>query len=116
MTNPLSVKEKEYYIYMLKCVNNSYYTGYTTDIDRRYKEHKDGSAKCKYTRSFPPEYIATCWKMTTTLAIALKVEFLIKKLSKPQKEKLIQSPEDLRHHYQATIENQSDINLTVVKF
>lgn len=39
-----------YYTYMLRCEDNSIYTGMTTDIERRMAEHSSKSVKCaKYT-------------------------------------------------------------------
>ena len=55
-------KIKTYYVYILLCKNGSYYTGYTTDIKRRYKEHLKGTAKSKYTRSFKVKNLAQCWQ------------------------------------------------------
>lgn len=81
-----------YFIYILECTNNSYYTGYTTDIYRRYQEHVKGTVKCKYTRSFPPLRLAACWKMSLTLSDILRLEKVIKKLSRAQKIALIQVP------------------------
>ena len=78
-----------YFIYILECSNGAYYTGYTTDIKRRYQEHCDGSLKCKYTRSFPPKRIAACWKIKSDLSLALKVESEIKKLPKIRKLDLV---------------------------
>jgi putative endonuclease len=84
---------KKHYVYILECINGSYYTGYTTDIERRYKEHFLGSDKCKYTRAFPPVRIAACWEMgADDLSATLKVEKYIKKMSKTEKEKLISDP------------------------
>ena len=39
-----------YFLYLLLCRDKSIYTGITTDVDRRFKEHKDGTGG-KYTRS-----------------------------------------------------------------
>lgn len=85
----------DYYLYILECTNNSYYTGYTSDIDRRYHEHVAGSAKCKYTRSFPPQRLAACWKLESSRATVLSIERKIKKLSKSVKQTLIQNPRRL---------------------
>jgi putative endonuclease len=86
-------KCRQYYIYMLECINGSYYTGYTTDIDRCYQEHLLGTDKCKYTRAFPPVRIAACWTIDSVdLSAALKVEKYIKKMSKAEKLKLISDP------------------------
>lgn len=81
-----------YYIYILECSNNAYYTGYTTDLLRRYQEHIKGSNKCKYTRSFPPRHIAACWRVDSELSHALHIEKFIKTLSRKQKIALIAEP------------------------
>ena len=38
-----------YFTYIIRCKDDSLYTGYTTDIDRRMKEHENG-INCKYTK------------------------------------------------------------------
>lgn len=83
-----------YFIYILECTNDAYYTGYTLDIKRRYQEHSNGSEKCKYTRSFPPRRLVACWTVTD-LSLAMQIERTIKLLSKKQKFNLIQSPTTL---------------------
>ena len=87
--------DSSYFIYILECSNGAYYTGYTTDIERRYEEHLNGSAKCKFTRSFPPVAIAACWQFEGDVSIALKIERKIKALSKTQKYNLISAPETI---------------------
>ncbi len=82
-----------YFIYILECVNGTYYTGYTTDITRRIQEHFSRSSKCKYTRSFPPKRVAACWEISEDVSLALKLERTIKKLTKSEKTDLIESPE-----------------------
>lgn len=91
-----NMKEKGiHYIYILHCNNDTLYTGYTTDITRRYQEHLAGSAKCKYTRSFKPLRIAQCWKISNDKSTVMKVENLLKKLSRKQKQHLINCPKEL---------------------
>lgn len=87
-----------YWIYILYCNNHSYYTGYTTDIFRRYQEHLSGTAS-KYTRSFRPLKLAQCWKILESKSAAMQVERFIKKLSKQEKEKLIATPKLLTDHF-----------------
>lgn len=82
-----------YYLYMLECSNGAFYTGYTTDIVRRFEEHKQGSPKCKYTRSFPPKKIAACWQVEEDISLVLQCEHAIKKMSKHMKATLVESPE-----------------------
>ena len=86
------MKNSTYWVYILHCENDTYYTGYTTDIKRRYQSHIDGTSKCKYTRSFKPLRIAQCWKINGKKAFAMKIEASIKKLSRSQKEKIITDP------------------------
>jgi len=85
----------KYFIYILECINGAYYTGYTTDIRRRYQEHRQGSALCKYTRSFPPKRLAACWEVNAELSFVLKVERAIKSLPRAKKINLTQDPKTL---------------------
>jgi putative endonuclease len=84
--------KKNYWVYILLCNNQSYYTGYTHDMPKRYRAHVEGKGRCKYTRSFKPLTIAQCWKISGDKSIALKLEHSIKKLSRPEKEKIIKRP------------------------
>lgn len=84
-----------YYIYILECQNNSYYIGYTTDLERRYKEHLSGSVKCKYTRAFPPKCIAASWQLDVDLSYVLSIEAALKKLTKKEKKILVANPDML---------------------
>ena len=76
-----------YYIYMLRCTDNSIYTGITTDLNRRISEHinKKGA---KYTRNrtvikIEVFFTTDCKKNASIL------EYHIKKLKKSEKEKVI---------------------------
>ena len=89
------LSEQVFWIYILHCENNSYYAGYTTDLERRYQEHLKGTAKCKYTRSFKPLGVAQCWQLHGTKAMAMKVERYIKKITKIEKMHMIQHPDIL---------------------
>lgn len=91
------MKIANYFVYILLCGNGSYYTGYTTDLNRRYQEHCQGTAKCKYTRSFKPIGIAQSWLIEGDRGLAMKMEKYIKQLSKKEKEALITAPEHLTH-------------------
>lgn len=81
-----------YWIYILLCNNNTYYTGYTNNLDKRYQSHMDGTGNCKYTRSFKPICIAQSWKINGDKAQAMKIERYIKKLPRSEKEKIIANP------------------------
>ena len=85
LENTLKTK---HYVYLIECINNHYYTGYTTDIERRYKEHQKGTPKCSYTRSFPPKRLVAFWCFDTK-SEALKEEARIKKLTRTDKTRLV---------------------------
>lgn len=78
-------------MYVLRCADNSLYTGITKDIARRIDEHNgvDGSgAGAKYTRARQP--VSIVYQETAeSRSLAAKREAAIKKLSKQQKELLI---------------------------
>ncbi len=76
----------------MHCKNGTYYTGYTTDLNRRYQEHLMGTNKCKYTRSFKPLGIAQAWRIVGDKSLAMKIEKFIKKLSREHKQSLILNP------------------------
>ena len=77
-----------HFVYILECINGSFYTGYTTDVERRYQEHQVGSVKCRYTRSFPPIALRAYWQFAS-LSEALVVEKQIKSLTRTEKKELI---------------------------
>lgn len=78
---------------MIECSNGSYYTGYTTNIHRRYAEHVEGSLKCKYTLANPPKKLAANWLLNVTLSDILRIEYAIKKLSRKHKLELVHNQE-----------------------
>ena len=78
-----------YYTYMLRCENNSIYTGITTDVKRRMEEHFSKDTKCaKYTKSHKPIKLECVWESENKV-LASKLEYRIKELNKKQKEELI---------------------------
>lgn len=84
-----------YYTYMLRCADNSIYTGITTDLERRLEEHKTKSQKCaKYTLNHSAIKFEAAWK-SETRSVASKLEYNLKKLTKLQKESLIENTRDL---------------------
>ena len=80
-----------YYTYMLRCENNSIYTGITTDIKRRMREHFSKDSKCaKYTKSHKPIKLESVWESENKV-LASKLEYRIKGLTKIKKEDLIKN-------------------------
>lgn len=76
-----------YYTYMVRCEDNSLYTGMTNNLEKRINEHisKNGS---KYTKSHNAIKLEVAWK-SKDKSLACKLEYQIKKLTKQQKENLI---------------------------
>ena len=78
-----------YYTYMLRCTDNSIYTGITTDLERRMEEHFSKSDKCaKYTFRHSAKKLEVAWKSDNRV-LASKLEYNIKKLSKDKKEDIL---------------------------
>lgn len=76
-----------YYVYLLKCGDNSLYCGYTDDVKRRVKVHNSGKG-AKYTRSRLPVELAY-YEEFSTKSEALCREREIKKLTRAQKTELV---------------------------
>lgn len=94
-----------YYIYMLRCKDNSIYTGITTDLQRRIEEHITKGKKCaKYTMRHTAVKLEQAWQ-TETRVNASKLEYRIKHLNKEQKEEIIHNPQMLK-----ILENKIDVN------
>lgn len=87
--------ENNFWVYILRCDNNTYYTGYTTNLIKRYSEHVNGTGGCKYTRSFKPVDIVQYWQVIGSKSLAMQLERSIKKLSRAEKERLISNPSTL---------------------
>ena len=76
-----------WYVYMLRCGDGSLYTGSTTDVERRLREHQGGTG-ARYPRSRPPVTLAYAEEAPDRSA-AQRREAAIKKLPRAQKLKLI---------------------------
>nr|WP_287410427.1 GIY-YIG nuclease family protein [Pseudodesulfovibrio sp.] len=68
---------QHWYVYLMRCADDSLYCGITTDIERRLKEHNAGTAS-KYTRPRRPVKVAACGEVPDK-STALKLEIEIKK-------------------------------------
>lgn len=77
-----------YYLYILKCADNTLYSGITTDLVRRIKEHNSSNLGAKYTRSRRPVKLVYS-KNYRNRSVASKAEAKIKKLSRAGKLKLL---------------------------
>ena len=87
MTEEANSSDNSWYVYILRCADGSLYTGITTDLDRRCKQHNAGTAS-RYTRSrLPVELVYQ--EARDSQSEALKRELEIKALTRQQKESLI---------------------------
>lgn len=80
--------ESKWYLYILRCGDETLYTGITTDVEKRFAQHCSGKG-AKYTRGRGPlelVYREECGDHSQ----ALKREWEIKKLSRQEKMRLIQ--------------------------
>lgn len=93
-----------YYTYMLRCKDNSIYTGMTTDLERRLIEHKSKNEKtAKYTLRHEAVKFEAAWESETRSA-ASKLEYNLKKLTKPQKEALINNKSNLINFFEEKLD------------
>lgn len=82
-------QEQKWYVYIIRCSDKSLYTGITNDINRRFNEHQSQSKQCaKYLRGKHPLQLVFQLEAANKSA-ALKQEAAIKKLSKLEKELII---------------------------
>ncbi len=78
------------YVYILICADDTLYTGWTTDVERRVAEHNTGKKGSRYTRARRPVRLAYTEICTDSVA-AMQREAQIKKLSRGQKLELIEA-------------------------
>ena len=77
-----------YFLYILQCADQTLYTGITTDLDRRIKEHNSSKLGAKYTKIRRPLKLVYSQQFTDR-SEASKEESRIKKLSRQQKINLL---------------------------
>jgi putative endonuclease len=81
----------DHFVYVLRCADNTLYTGYTVDVEKRLKEHngQDGTKLgAKYTRGRRPVTLVYQERFANR-SDAQKRESVIKTLSRKEKEKLV---------------------------
>jgi putative endonuclease len=83
-----------YYVYILKCNDDTLYTGWTTDIKRRLNEHNISKKGSRYTRARRPVKICYVEDIETKSG-AMKREAQIKKLCREDKQKLVKNFETI---------------------
>ena len=80
---------KQWFVYMVRCADNSLYTGIATDVERRVAEHNStGKLGAKYTRARQPVTLVFT-EAKDCRSSASQREYQLKRLSKAAKERLI---------------------------
>jgi len=76
-----------HYVYVLRCADDTLYTGYTTDLQRRVAEHDAGEG-AKYTRSRTPVELVHA-ELFDSRSDAMSREYELKQRSRSAKERLV---------------------------
>ena len=84
----IDIKMKTYYVYILECSDETYYTGITSNLTRRIIQHKSGFKKDSYTYLRRPVKLMFYCEFTD-INLAIEKEKQIKKWSKAKKQALI---------------------------
>ncbi len=83
-----------HYFYVLQCNDDTFYAGYTIDVERRLKEHNDGIG-AKYTRLAKRRPLLLLHHENfATKSEAMKQEYAFKQLTRKQKELYLSQAKD----------------------
>jgi len=78
-----------HWVYVVECVDGSFYTGYTTDVERRVREHDRGEG-AKYTRGRTPVELVHA-ETFDSKSTAMSREYEVKRLTRAEKDRLVES-------------------------
>ncbi|MEI6327580.1 MAG: GIY-YIG nuclease family protein [Candidatus Roizmanbacteria bacterium] len=77
-----------WHVYVVRCADGTYYSGITTDISRRIKEHNHTSKGARYTRSRRPVSLSYAEVVKNRSAASIR-EYKIKHMKRSEKEDLV---------------------------
>jgi len=80
-----------YFVYILKCADETLYTGISTELERRIEEHNDSDKGAKYTRVRRPVRLVYSEEHPDRSAASKREYEIKKKMSRAEKLKLIES-------------------------
>lgn len=83
----------DYQLYLLRCADDTLYTGITTDLERRLHEHNHTAAGARYTRARRPVALVCSWTFPDR-STASKAEYRLKKRSRIEKLKISQTGQE----------------------
>lgn len=91
----------------MECEDHTLYTGITTDVRRRMKEHfAQGKKGARYTHSRRVQEIRMVWE-AESYASAARLEYAIKQLKREDKQDLIRRPEDVTKTFIPALEDEN---------
>lgn len=89
ITRRMTADKPIWSVYMIRTVDGRLYSGVSTDVSRRYREHLAGGVRAaKYLKAHRPQALAFS-KPIGSRSLAQKVEYHLKRLSRDQKETVI---------------------------
>ena len=92
MNNKTHKIDKDWYLYVVRCCDDSLYTGITTDVQRRIQEHNQSTKGARYTRARRPVELVIVWAYNNR-SEASQAEYAFKKLSIKKKNQSIEANE-----------------------
>ena len=87
--------ETEYSVYILRCADDTYYTGISRDVTRRIAEHETSPRGAKYLKGRGPLSLVFS-EMVGDRSAATRVEYRVKRLQRSGKEALIKGTSTLQ--------------------
>lgn len=103
---------KNCFVYIILCEDNSYYTGITNNLINRFKKHSNGRG-AYYTKFHKPLKYLSAWKVEN-LNIALSIEYYIKSVNKKIKTIFIQNNRLLKTYYIKYIKDKNkNLNISI---
>ena len=79
----------KYYLYMVQCADETFYTGITTDLERRIEEHNSSPKGAKYTKARRPVSLVYSEEHLNRSEASKREYFIKKKMSRQDKVSLI---------------------------
>ncbi len=94
------------YTYMVQCADDSFYTGWTTDLEARVRAHNEGQG-ARYTRGRRPVRLVY-WEFQPTRSAAQRREAALRRLSRARKASLVAAFESPRHRVAQSSKQERD--------
>ena len=82
----------DWFVYLLRCNDGTFYTGITTDVERRVREHNEGAKGARYTRARRPVELVY-QECCESRSQAARREYTVRKLPHATKRSMAQAEE-----------------------